>query len=128
MPKLQTGRSGDAGVGAEAGADPARHPGGGDLLGPDRVVELVAALAAEPLGVLEAEEAELGGAVEELARELAPLLPLVLEGDDLGLDPAADRRPQLLVLVLERGLQRARAAVLDDGHRRMTLPVPADPW
>ena len=50
------------------------------------------------LRVLEAEEAELGGAVEELARELAALLPLALLGDDLALDPAADRRAQLLVL------------------------------
>ncbi len=33
------------------------------------------------------------------------------------LDPAADRRPQLRVLVLEGGQERALARVLDDGHR-----------
>ena len=61
----------DPGVRAEPGADPARGAGRGELLGPDGVVDAVAALAAELDRVLEPEEAELAGAVVELARELA---------------------------------------------------------
>ena len=52
----------DPGVRAEPGADPARGAGRGQLLGPDGVVDVVAALAAELLRVLEPEEAELAGA------------------------------------------------------------------
>ena len=40
-------RGGDPGMGAEPGADAARRAGGGQLLGPDGVVDVVAALAAE---------------------------------------------------------------------------------
>ena len=52
-------RSRDPGVRAEPGADPARGAGRGQLLGPDGVVDVVAALASELDRVLESEEAEL---------------------------------------------------------------------
>ena len=100
--ELEDRRRRDPGVGAEPGADPARRAAGGELLGPDGVVDVVAALAAELLRVLEAEEAELGGAVVELAREQPLLLPLGDVRRDLGRDPAVDRLAQLLVLVGER--------------------------
>ena len=73
----------------------------------------VAALAAVLLGELEAEEAELGAAREQLARELARLLPLVDVGRDLLGDEAPHRLAQLLVLVGERRQRRAGAGVLD---------------
>ena len=94
-------------------------PGSGrrQLLGPDRVVNVVAALAAELLGVLEAQEAELAGAGVELARELARLLPVVEVGDDLLAHPASDGLAKRLVLVGERRQQRPLAGVLDDRHR-----------
>jgi len=78
-------------------------------------VEVVAALASELLGVLEPEEAELGGAAVELAGELARLLPLVDVGGDLVADPARDRVAQLLVLLGEGGKKGARPRVLYDG-------------
>ena len=108
-------RGRDARVGAEPRADAAARPGGGHLFRPDRVVDVVAALAAQLLGVLEAEEAELGGPRIELARELARLVPLVHVGRDLGRDPARDRLAELLVLVREGRDERTRARVLDDG-------------
>ena len=110
---------------AEPGGDSAAGAGGDQLLGPDRVMEVVAALAAELDRVLEAEEAELGGAVVELARELPRLFPLVLVGDDLLGHPAADRRAQLLVLVGERRHDRPLAAVLDHRHRATLLGLGA---
>jgi hypothetical protein len=69
-----------------------------ELLDPDRVVDVVAALAAVLGLVLEPEEAELAAAVVERARELPGLLPLVDVGSDLPGDEAADRLAQLLVL------------------------------
>ncbi len=96
--ELEDRRRGDAGVGAEAGAHATRAAGPGELLGPDGVVEVVATLAAQLHRVLEAEEAELGGAVIELSGELSCVLPLVEVGGDLRLHPAVDRLAQLLVL------------------------------
>jgi hypothetical protein len=101
---------------AEPRADPAGGAGGGELFGPDGVVDVVAALAAELHRVLEAEEAELAGPVVELARELARRLPLVDVRDDLGGHPAVDRLAERLVLLGERRQQRPRAAVLDHAH------------
>ena len=75
------------------------------------------ALAAKLLRVLEAEEAELAAALEQLARKLACLLPLVHVGRDLAADEAAHGLPQLLVLVRERRQYRALPRVLDHAHR-----------
>jgi hypothetical protein len=86
-----------------------------ELLHPDRVVDVVAALAAVLGLVLEAEEAELAAAVVELTGELARLLPLLdVRGDLLG-DEVPDRFAQLLVLLGERREQGALTAVLYDG-------------
>jgi hypothetical protein len=101
-------------VGAEARADAAAGPRPRELLDPDRVVDVGAALAAELLRVLEAEEAELAAALIELARELARCLPLVDVRSDLLADEAPDRLAQLLVLLGEGREQRSLAAVLDD--------------
>src|SRR5436190_5072313 len=106
-------RGRDPGVGPEAGADAARGAGRRQLLGPDGVVDGVAALAAELGRVLEAEEAELAGAEVELARELPRPLPVVDVGDDLGPDPAGDRLAELGVLVVERRDRSTPAAVPD---------------
>jgi hypothetical protein len=64
-------------------------------------VEVVAALAAQLLRVLEAEEAELPAAGVELAGELARVLPFVDVRRDLALDEAGDGLAQLLVLRAE---------------------------
>jgi hypothetical protein len=100
-------------VGAEAGPDAARGAGRRQLLGPDGVVNAVAALAAELGRVLEAEEAELAGAAVERARELARPLPFVEVGDDLGPDPTGDRLAKLGVLGAERRNRGPLAAVPD---------------
>ena len=55
----------------------------GELLDPDRVVQVVTALAAQVLGELEAEEAQLAAAAVELAGELPGIFPLVDVGPDL---------------------------------------------
>ena len=103
-------------MGVEAGGDAAGAAGAGQLLDPDRVVQVGAALAAELLGELEAEEAELGAAGVELAGEFARRLPLVDVGRDLLDDEAADRLAQLLVLLAEWRQRGARSRVLDYGH------------
>src|SRR5690606_37865875 len=64
------------------------------------------------------EESKLARPLVQLPWELALLLPLVLEGDHLRLDPAADCLPELLVLRLEGREQPACAGVLDDRHPR----------
>ena len=86
-----------------------------ELLDPDGVVDVVAALAAVFGLELEAEEAELPAAVVELPRELARLLPFVDVGSDLLADEASDRLAQLLVLLAERREESALATVLYDG-------------
>src|SRR4051794_33982253 len=75
-----------------------------------------APLAAKLLGKLEAEEAELGTAGEQLAGEFPRRLPLVDVRSDLVADEAGDSLPQLLVLLAEGREGGAGAAVLDDGH------------
>src|SRR4029079_19545612 len=95
------GRGGDPGVSAEAGADPSRRARGRQLLRPHRVVDAVTALATEPHRVLEPEEAELRGALVELAREFSRALPLVHVRRDLLSHPPADRLAELRVLVGE---------------------------
>src|SRR3954454_22128846 len=112
-------------MGVEPRGDPAGAARAGQLLDPDRVVQVGAARAAVLLRELEAEEAELGAALVELAGEFARLLPLVDVGGDLLGDEAADGLPQLLVLLAERGKGRAGAAVLDDGHAAASLPAGA---
>jgi hypothetical protein len=79
-------------------------------------VDVITTLTAVRLGVLETEEAQLGGALEELARELTLVLPLALERHDLLANPAVDRLPQVLVLLLERRQVAALAGVLDHRH------------
>jgi hypothetical protein len=78
-------------------------------------VDVIAALTPELDGVLQAEEAELGGPGVQLARELPRRLPLVHVRRDLGSHPAVDRLAQLLVLVGERGQGGTLAGVADDG-------------
>jgi hypothetical protein len=103
-------------VGVEPGGDAAGAARAGQLLDPDRVVQVVAALAAVALGELQPEEAQLGAARVQLARELARRLPLVDVRSDLLGDEAGDGLAQLLVLLAERREGRAGAAVLDDGQ------------
>jgi hypothetical protein len=105
-------------VGVEAGGDAAGAAAARQLLDPDRVVQVGTALAAELLGELEAEEAELGAAPVELAGEFARRLPLVDVGRDLLDDEATDRLAQLLVLLAEGREGGALAAVSDDLHFR----------
>ncbi len=111
----------DLGVGVE----PRRHPAGAtrarELLDPDRFVDVGAALPAVLLRELEPQEAKLPTAVEQLARELARLLPCLDVGRDLVGDEAADALSELLVLIGERRQGRAAAGVLDDAHRRRGL-------
>jgi hypothetical protein len=85
--------------------------------GLDRIVLVAsggAALAAEALRELQPEEAELGAAAVEIARELFRPLPLVDARRDLGGDEPLDGLPQLLVLGAERRQHRPRAGVFDD--------------
>jgi hypothetical protein len=106
----------------ETGGDPARAARARELFDPDRVVDARAALAAVFLGELEAEEPELAAAGEQLAGKLARVLPLVDVGGNLVADETPHRLPQLLVLLGERGHQRAFPAVLDDGDAHSGLP------
>ena len=110
VPNLKIGGVAIAAWAPSPAATPPLPPGARQLLGPDRVVDVVAALAAELLGVLEAEEAELAAALVQLARELARLLPLVDVGGDLLADEAPHRLAELLVLLGERRQQGALAA------------------
>ena len=71
------------------------------LLGEDGVVEVVAALPAVLLGVLQAEEAHRRELGEDLVGEPARLLPLGRVGAKLVGDEAPDRVAQRLVLVGE---------------------------
>ena len=114
--EVEDRRHRDRGVGVEAGGDAAGAAGAGQLLDPDRVVQVGAALAAVLLGELQPEEAELGAAAVELAGEFARRLPLVDVGRDLLGDEAADGLAQLLVLLAEGRQGRPRAAVLDHSH------------
>jgi hypothetical protein len=104
----------DLRVSPDPGGDAAAAAGAGELLDPDGVVDVVAALPAVLGLVLEAEEAQLAAAVVQLARELPGLVPLLDVGGDLLRDEAANRLPQLLVLLREGRKQCALAAVLYD--------------
>src|SRR5690606_20388888 len=89
----------------DVGADPRRdapRAAARQLLDEDRVVDVVAALAAVLLRVLEAEVAELGAAAEDVVGKPALLLPLGGVGAELVRDEAADRLAELLVLLRER--------------------------
>jgi hypothetical protein len=99
----------------EAGRHAAAPSRTGELLDPDGVVHVVAALAAVLGLVFEAEEAELAAAVVELAGELARLLPSLDVRRDLLTDEAADGFPQLLVLLAEGRQRSSLAPVLYDG-------------
>ncbi len=119
--ELVYGRGRDPGVGAKAGADPAGGAGCRKLLGPDRVVDVIAALAAKLGRVLEAEEAELGGAGVELTGELARFFPGVDIGRDLRSHPPMDRLAKLRMLVCERRHQRSCPRVFD--HVRLHAAI-----
>ena len=100
--ELPDRRRGDVDVRADArgraaGADP-RH-----LLAQHRLVQVVAALAAVGLRVLQPEQALRGELREHLVGEPALVLPLLRVRRQLALDEAADRLSQLFVLVGERG-------------------------
>ena len=103
-------------MGVEAGGDAARAAGPCQLLDPDRVVQVGAALAAQLLGELEAEEAELGAALVELAGKFACRLPLVDVRGDLLADEAADRLAQLLVLLMEGRQDGTPTHIFNDRH------------
>ena len=79
----------------------------GQLLDEHEAGREVAVAAAEARGVVEAEEAELAAAAEQRVGEAAGPLPLVDVGAHLGVDEAAHRRPQLLVLGGEDGVAGA---------------------
>lgn len=77
-------------------------------------LELVAvqAGAAELLGHVDAEDAQLAELVVEVARRLARGEPLVVDGDDLGLDEGAEGLPERLVVLVEhRTAHRATSRV-----------------
>jgi hypothetical protein len=103
-------------VRAEAGGDAAAATRTRELLHPDGIVHVIAALAAVLGLVLESEEAELAAAVVELPWELARLLPLVDVGGDLVGDESPGRLPQLLVLLAEGREEGPLTGVLDDAH------------
>src|SRR6202023_2130300 len=86
------------------------------LLDQDRVVQVVAALPAVLLRVLEAEKAVCRKLRKDLVGEPFIALPLLRMGRQLALDEAPDRLAQLLVLVGEGGRGR--------GHVRVDLAVP----
>ena len=98
--ELPQRRGGDADVRADARREPARAAAR-QLLGEDRVVQVVAALPAVLLGVLQAEEADGRELGEDLVGEPARLLPLGRVGTKLVGDEAPDRVAQRLVLVGE---------------------------
>jgi hypothetical protein len=103
-------------VGVEARGNAPRSARAGELLGPHRIVQVGAALAAVALRELEAQEAKLAAAVEQPAREFACLLPLLDVGRDLAPHEAAHRLAQLLVLLAEGRQRRPYARVLDDAQ------------
>ena len=115
VPNFQIGGMAISAWAPMPGGHAAAASGARELLDPDRVVDVVAALTAVLGLVLEAEEAELAAAVVELARELARLLPLVDVRSDLLGDEAAHGLAQLLVLLAEGRQRGALAGVLDDG-------------
>ena len=114
VPNFQIGGIAISACGAEPCRDAAAGARARELLDAGGVVDVVAALAAVLARELEPEEAELAAAVEQLARELALLLPLVdVRGDLLG-DELVDRLAQVLVLLGEGRERRPLAGVLDD--------------
>ena len=116
--EVEDRRHRDRGVGVEPRGDAARAAAAGQLLDPDRVVQMGAALAAQLLGELQPEEAELRAARVQLTGEFPRVLPLGDVGRDLLGDEAADRLAQLLVLLAEGREGGALSCVLDDLHLR----------
>ena len=98
--ELPDRRRGDVDVGADPGGRPARARAR-HLLAQHRLVQVVAALTAVLLGVLQPEQ-PLGGQLREhLVGEPPLLLPLLGMWRELPLDEAARRLSQLVVLVGE---------------------------
>ena len=112
--EVEDRRHRDRGVGVEPGGDAAGAAAAGQLLDPDRVVQVGAALAAQLLGELQPEEAELGAAPVELTGEFPRLLPPVDVRRDLLGDEARDGFPQLLMLLAEGREDGALTCVFDD--------------
>ena len=92
---------GDVDVGADAGGRSARA-GPGELLDQDGLMQVVAALPAVALLVLQAQQPLGGHLRKDVVREPAVLLPLRRVWCQLSLDEAASRLAQLLVLIGER--------------------------
>jgi hypothetical protein len=109
----------------DARRDATAAAGPRELFHPDRVVDVVAALAPVLGLVLEPEEAEVPAAVVELARELTRLLPLIDVRRDLLGDEAADCVAQLLVLLCEGRQRRPPTRVLyyGDGGLQLSMVV-----
>src|SRR6478672_7431648 len=93
-PELPDRRCGDVHVTADRSTHAARAAAR-QLLCPDRVVQVAAALAAVALLVLQPEEAQLAAAQEDLVWHPLRVLPLHGIGTQLGLDEAPQRLPQL---------------------------------
>ena len=85
-------------MGIQAGRNTAGGAPPGQLFHPDRVIQVIASLAAVFGRELEAEEAELTAPFVELPRELPGLFPLVDPRRYFVLDEAADRFTQLGVM------------------------------
>jgi hypothetical protein len=118
-------------VGPDPGGNAAAAARVRELLDPDRVVDVVAALTAVLGLVLEAEEAELAAAVVELAGELARVLPLIDVGGDLLADEIPDRLTELLVLLAERRERRSLTGVpydVDGGLQSSIVVYPRPAW
>src|SRR5918999_840246 len=99
-PELGDRRRGDAHV----GPDPCRHaagPAARQLLAEHRVVEVVAATAAVLARVLQAEQAELPHALEDLVGEPAGALPIARMGAELARNELANLSAQRLVAFAE---------------------------
>jgi len=89
-------------MGVQTGGDSAGGAPAGELLHPDRIVEMAAALAAVFLGELEAEETELATSVEEVARKETILFPTGHVWRDLLLDKSPHGLTKFFVLSGER--------------------------
>jgi hypothetical protein len=84
-------------------------------------MEVVAALPAVGLRVLQPEEAELGGALEDRVGKPARPLPLARVGTQLRLREAADRLAELSMLVGEE-LRRQRVGASAQGNGWLRTP------
>ncbi len=108
-------------MGAQADLDAGRLAGDDELLVGGQAVADLAAAAAELLGVAQAEQADLGGARVQLARELLGFVPGVRERRDLLLGEATDLGTQGGVLL---GLEQVGHAARYRGGRARAILGP----